>query len=196
MAFNLLACDDFSRFFKGLAILGGILALLLSERDPELFGSQSGTYAALILFSIVGTLFLASAEDLLMLFIGLELTSLPLFILAGFLKRSKLSGEGAVKFFLMGAFSSGIMVYGMSLLYGLCGSSRFSAIRDWFLDPANAPMRKNLTAPSPESLLRFRNPARMKRGREVSSRPMKSISRSSAEARKSVPTIEKRMRAA
>ena len=137
-AFGLLVSDDFSRFFKILAIAGGLLVLLVSEKDPELFGDQSGTFAALVLFSVVGTLFLASADDLLMLFVGMETTSMPLFVLSGFLRKEERSSEGAVKFLLMSAFSTGIMVYGMSLLYGLCGSTRFAALRDWFLAPANA----------------------------------------------------------
>ncbi len=130
-SFGMLVHDDFSMFFQALAIVSAIFVLLLSERDPELMGKNAGTYAALIVFSTLGVLFLSSAEDLLILFIGLELTTIPLFILAGFLRRDERSSEAAIKFFLIGAFSTGLMVFGMSYLYGIAGGTSFAALREW-----------------------------------------------------------------
>lgn len=136
--FGLLVLDPFALFFKFIALIAAMLILLLSEKDPDLFGANSGSYASLILFSTVGVMFLASAEDLLMLFIGLELTTVPLFVLAGFTRAVERSSEGAMKFFLVGAFSTGLMLFGISYLYGLTGSTHFVMIRQWFTSPAFA----------------------------------------------------------
>ncbi len=136
--FGLLVLDPFALFFKFVALVAAVLILLLSEKDSDLFGSQSGSYASLVLFSTVGVMFLASAEDLLMLFIGLELTTVPLFVLAGFTRSVERSSEGAMKFFLVGAFSTGLMLFGISYLYGLTGSTHFVMIRQWFTSPAFA----------------------------------------------------------
>ena len=137
-SFGMLAHDDFSMFFKALAILSAILILFLSEKDEVLMGKGCGTYAALIVLSTLGVLFLSSAEDLLILFVGLELTTVPLFILAGYLRRDPKSSESAVKFLLVGAFSTGLMVFGMSYLYGITGSTSFAGLRDWLAQAALA----------------------------------------------------------
>lgn len=136
--FGLLVLDPFSLYFKLLAIFSAVMVLLLSEKDGDLLGSQAGSYASLILFSTVGMMFLCSAEDLLMLFVGLELTTVPLFVLAGFTRNIERSSEGAIKFFLIGAFSTGLMLFGISYLYGICGSTHFVLIRQWFMSPGYA----------------------------------------------------------
>ena len=132
-AFNMFVSDGFSVFFKLVAIFGAMLVVLMSEKDDELMGKNAGTYSALIILSTVGVMLLASSEDLLMVFLGMELATVPLFILSGFLRNNMRSSEGAIKFFLVGAFSTGIMIYGISLLYGVCGSTRFSVLRDWLI---------------------------------------------------------------
>lgn len=132
-AFGMLVVDPFSTFFKILALIGCFLVLLISEKDHDLMGENAGAYVALLLLSTVGTMLLSSAEDLLILFISLELTTLPLFILAGFLRKDIRSSEGAIKFFLIGALSAGLMIYGMSYLYGICGSTHFSALHQCFM---------------------------------------------------------------
>ena len=131
-AFNMVAVDPFAIFFKILALCGCLATLLISENDDRLLGDQAGTYCALLIFSVVGTMFLSSAQDLLLFFIALELTTIPLFILTGFLRRDNASTEGALKFFLIGAFSAGLTLYGISYVYGLCGSTNFVDISDWF----------------------------------------------------------------
>src|SRR5437764_676612 len=83
LAFGMLISDRFSSFFKVIALAGAAVVLLLSEDDPALMGPNSGTFCSLILLSTTGVLFLAGARDLLILFVGLELTTVPLFILAG-----------------------------------------------------------------------------------------------------------------
>lgn len=137
-SFGMLAHDAFSMFFKALAILSAVLVLLLSEKDGVLMGKGAGTYAGLIVLSTLGVLFLSSAEDLLILFVGLELTTLPLFVLAGYLRRDAKSSESAVKFLLVGAFSTGLMVFGMSYLYGIVGSTSFAALHGWLAEASKA----------------------------------------------------------
>jgi len=129
--FGMVVSDVFSSFFKILAITSSILIFLLSEDDPELMGPHAGTYAGLIILSTVGIMFLSGTEDLLILFLGLELTTVPLFILAGFLRKEERSSESAIKFFLVGVFSTGLMIYGISFLYGLCGGTHFSDLQQW-----------------------------------------------------------------
>ncbi|OGR81297.1 MAG: hypothetical protein A3I11_00265 [Elusimicrobia bacterium RIFCSPLOWO2_02_FULL_39_32] len=131
ISFQMLAIDPFSSFFKTLTVLSCLLVVLISSKDLDLMGEQPGAYLSLLILSSVGTLFLSSVQDFFMLFVGLELTTIPLFILAGFAKKELKSSEGAIKFFLVGAFSTGIMLYGISLIYGLCGSTHFSAAQDY-----------------------------------------------------------------
>ncbi len=132
VAFGMLVQDPFSLFFKVLALFSAGFILLISREDKALMGDYAGTYVSLILFSVVGTMFLSSAKDLLMLFLGMELTTIPLFILAGFLRNDLRSSEGAIKFFLVGTLSTGLMLFGISYLYGLTGSTQFKEIYEWF----------------------------------------------------------------
>src|SRR5439155_12801970 len=101
---------------------------LISARYLEIEGSHYGEYYALVLFSAVGMMFLASGTDLIVLFIALELMALCEYVLTGFLRGNRRSNEAAVKFFLLGAFSSGLLLYGMSLLYGIGGSTKLAEI--------------------------------------------------------------------
>ncbi len=130
-SFGMVVHDDFSMYFQAVSVISAILVLLLSERDESLLGKSPGTYAALIVLSILGVFFLSSAEDLIILFVGLELTTIPLFILAGYLRRDEKSSESAIKFFLVGAFSTGLMIFGMSYLYGISGETSFLALKLW-----------------------------------------------------------------
>ena len=89
---------------------------------------MSGEYFALILLAAVGMMFLVSSEDILMIFISLELTSLSLYILTAFNKRSAESAEAALKYFLFGGMSAAFTLFGLSLLYGLSGSTNLAQI--------------------------------------------------------------------
>jgi NADH-quinone oxidoreductase subunit N len=91
-------------------------------------GEQRGEYYSLILFSVVGMMFLSSGIDLLTLFISLELMTIPIYILVGYFRRDKRSNEASMKYFLLGAFSSGVLLYGISLVYGLTGSTNLANI--------------------------------------------------------------------
>jgi len=102
--------------------------VLISVKYLEIEGAHYGEYYALLLFSAVGMMFLASGTDLIVLFVALEVMALCEYVLTGFLRGSRRSNEAAVKFFLLGAFSSGLLLYGMSLLYGIGGSTNLALI--------------------------------------------------------------------
>lgn len=120
--------DRFAVFFKLVIVVATGLVVLISAKYLEIEGAHYGEYYALLLFSAVGMMFLASGTDLIVLFIALELMALCEYVLTGFLRGNRRSNEAAVKFFLLGAFSSGLLVYGMSLLYGMGGSTKLTVI--------------------------------------------------------------------
>lgn len=137
--------DDLTLTLK-LVILGlTVPALLLSVdwvgpgSSPDGFTPHPAEYASLMLLGALGMMFLVSSENLLMIFVSLELTSLPLYILAGFSKREPASAEAALKYFLLGAVSAAFTLYGFSLLYGYSGSIHLreiaAAVRTQPLDP-------------------------------------------------------------
>jgi len=129
VAFNgLLRVDPFFVTFGFIFLAATAIVILMSVRYMEVEGEHDGTYYALILFATVGMMFIAGGTDLITLFIGLELMSLSFYLLAGYLRADRRSNEAAVKYFLLGAFSSGILVYGFSLLYGVSGSTRINEI--------------------------------------------------------------------
>ena len=128
--YDMVTVDSFSLFFNLLFLSSAALTITISYQYLEVEEEQRGEYYALILFATSGMMFMAGAIDLVSLFVGLELMSVSTYILVGFLRQQKRSNEAAMKYFLMGAFSTGIILYGMSLLYGLTGSTRLSVIAD------------------------------------------------------------------
>jgi NADH-quinone oxidoreductase subunit N len=122
------ALDTFAVFAKLIIVVATALVVLLSVKYLEIEGVHLGEYYALVLFSAVGMMFLASGTDLIVLFIALELMALCEYVLTGFLRGRRRSNEAAVKFFLLGAFSSGLLLYGMSLLYAIGGSTNLTVI--------------------------------------------------------------------
>ncbi len=122
--------DDFSIVLKALFLASGYLVLLMSVSYLESDQYYEGEYYFLLLASILGALVMSSARDLIVLFIGLELVSGPLFLLAGWRKGDEKSNEAALKFYLLGVLSAAILLYGMSFLYGLTGSVGFDGIRE------------------------------------------------------------------
>src|SRR5208283_3535578 len=99
------------------------LVILLSIRYLNIEKEQEGEYYALLLFSCIGMMFMASGIDLIVLFLGLETMALSFYVMVGFLRREKRSNEAAMKYLLLGAFSTGILTYGFSILYGVSGST-------------------------------------------------------------------------
>ena len=125
---GLIAVDRFALFFKVIFLLSAALTVLMSVRYLEVEGTRAGEYYFLILCATLGMMFMAGGTDLITLFIGLETMAISFYILTGFLKPSRRSNEAAVKYFLLGAFSLGILLYGMSLMYGLSGSTNLRTI--------------------------------------------------------------------
>jgi NADH-quinone oxidoreductase subunit N len=120
--------DGFAIYFFYLFLGGAAIAILMSVHYLEIEHEHHGEFYALILFSVVGMMCMASGFDIVLLFIGLELMAISTYVLVGFLRRDKRSNEAALKYLLLGAFSSGIFAYGLSLLYGLSGSTNLHAI--------------------------------------------------------------------
>jgi NADH-quinone oxidoreductase subunit N len=108
--------------FAALFLAATALVILLSIRYMDLEHEQEGEFYALILFACIGMMFMASGIDLIVLFLGLETMALSFYVLTGFLRKNKRSNEAAMKYILLGAFSSGILAYGFSILYGVGGA--------------------------------------------------------------------------
>ena len=118
--------DSFAVVAKTIIVLATAIVVLLSVKYLEIEEANLGEYYALLLFAAVGMMFMVSGTDLVVLFIALEVMALCEYVLTGFLRGSRRSNEAAVKFFLLGAFSSGLLLYGMSLLYAIGGSTKLS----------------------------------------------------------------------
>lgn len=126
--YKMVRMDGFAFLFKTIFLLAAALSIAISTRYLDIEGEQHGEYYALVLFATTGMMFLACGYDLIVLYISLELMALTFYVLVAFTKRKKRSNEAAMKYFLLGAFSSGILLYGMSLLYGIAGSTNLSDI--------------------------------------------------------------------
>ncbi|MCB1246115.1 MAG: NADH-quinone oxidoreductase subunit N [Acidimicrobiia bacterium] len=120
--------DEFALVLKGIFVVSAYLVLLLSHHYIESERFYEGEYYFLLLASILGSLVMASSRDLIVLFVGLELTTGPLFLLAGWRKGDAKSNEASLKYFILGVLSTAILLWGMSLLYGLTGEVTFSGI--------------------------------------------------------------------
>jgi len=126
--FGMVRIDGFALLFKAIFLVAAGLAIAISTRFLDIEGEQHGEYYALILLATVGMMFLGSGYDLISLYIALELMAVTFYVLVAFTKRQKRSNEAGMKYFLLGAFSSGILIYGMSLLYGVAGSTNLGEI--------------------------------------------------------------------
>jgi len=120
---NMLAVDGFGRYLKILVSIGAILVMWMSFNSNELKNRRVGEYYVLILVLVLGMYFLVSATHLLSIYISLEMVSIMSYLLSGYLKEEMRSNEASIKYVVFGAFSSGILLYGFSLLYGLTGSA-------------------------------------------------------------------------
>jgi NADH-quinone oxidoreductase subunit N len=121
---GMLAYTRFGLFFNSIAIASTLIYILLTGKDIEKLGFYTAEYFILIFFSLCGIAVLSSYNNLLMLFLGIEIMSIPLYILTGSDKRNLKSNEASLKYFLMGAFSTGLMLMGIALMYG--GTGTFS----------------------------------------------------------------------
>ncbi|MEC7491224.1 MAG: NADH-quinone oxidoreductase subunit NuoN [Pseudomonadota bacterium] len=131
--------DQFSRFMKWLVLLGSALAILMSVNYNEREDMQRPEFPILILFASLGMLLMVSANDLISLYVGLELQSLALYVIAAFRRDSIKSAEAGLKYFVLGALSSGMLLYGASMIYGFAGTTRFDALSRLFIGPDSDP---------------------------------------------------------
>jgi NADH-quinone oxidoreductase subunit N len=125
---QMVVADDFTLFFNGIFCLTTALVLLLSVGYVRRQGIETGEYYVLLLFAAIGMMLMASALDLLIVFLGLELMSLCLYVLSGSFRTRPTGNESSMKYFLLGAFSSGFFLYGVALLYGATGTTNLARI--------------------------------------------------------------------
>jgi len=120
--------DALSRYTKSLILIGTILTLIISSKSQKIDGFNRPEYPVLILFSVIGMLLMASSTNLISLYMALELQSLPLYVIAAINRDNLKSSEAGLKYFILGALSSGLLLFGMSLVYGAVGDTSFSSI--------------------------------------------------------------------
>jgi NADH-quinone oxidoreductase subunit N len=125
---RMVALDHFALFFNVVFCVAAALVLLLSPGYVRRQGIETGEYYVLVLFAALGMMLMAGALDLLIVFLGLELMSLSLYVLAGFFRTRATGNESAMKYFLLGAFASGFFVYGIALLYGATGTTNLEGL--------------------------------------------------------------------
>ncbi len=127
---GLLIMDGFATFFRVLVIAVGMLAICSSYRYLNREGANGGEFYALIVFSVVGQCVMAAANDLIMIFIGLEISSIASYVLAGYLRDDRRNNESALKYFLLGSFATAFLLYGIALIYGATGTTSLPAVRE------------------------------------------------------------------
>jgi NADH-quinone oxidoreductase subunit N len=134
---NLFVVDAFADFAKILLLLGAVLTLILATPFNAREGIPQFEYPILILFAVLGMMMMVSANDLISLYLGIELQSLSLYVLAAIRRDAVRSAEAGLKYFVLGALSSGILLYGMTLVYGFAGSTGFDNLAALFADQSH-----------------------------------------------------------
>ena len=120
--------DQYSLILKALFLLAGYVVVLLSQTELEEGGYYQGEYYVLLLASILGMVMMTSSRDLVSIFVALELLSIPAYMMAAWRKRDRKSNEAGVKYYLLGVFATGVLLFGMSYLYGTTGSTKLTEI--------------------------------------------------------------------
>jgi NADH-quinone oxidoreductase subunit N len=149
---NMLVVDGFGTFFRILVIGVGILTVLSSTQYLRREHAASAEYYALLLFSVTGQCVMATANELIMIFIGLEISSISTYVLAGYLRDDKRNNEAALKYFLLGSFATAFLLYGIAWIYGTAGSTSLVDIRTYLLTPGS---RSNVILASTSAALMF-----------------------------------------
>lgn len=136
---GMLVIDGMGTFFRTLVIVVGLLVVFSSSDYLRRENQESGEYYALVLFSIVGQCVMVTANELVMIFIGLEISSIASYILAGYLRDDARNNESALKYFLLGSFATAFLLYGVAWMYGATGSTNLTAIRGSLISGAAPP---------------------------------------------------------
>jgi len=123
---GMVRADSVGQVFRAVFLLGGVLVALMSMDFQAL--RQDGPYYGVLLFSLLGMCLMAVAENLVMLYVAMELTSISAYVLVGYLRETPLSAEAGLKYFLFGAFTSAVMLYGLSLLFGVAGGTGYEQV--------------------------------------------------------------------
>lgn len=123
--------DNFALFFKVIFLVSAALSILVSDQYMQREGCNHGELYPLILLATAGMMLMASGTDLMVIFLGLELLSVALYVLAGFNRDKLKSNEAGLKYFLLGAFSTGFLLYGMALTFGATGTTKIARIADY-----------------------------------------------------------------
>jgi NADH-quinone oxidoreductase subunit N len=126
---GMLIVDGFATFFRVLVMAVGILTVLASYRFLDVQDAETSEYHALLLFSIAGQGIMVAGNELIVIFIGLEISSIASYVMAGYLRDDKRANESALKYFLLGSFATAFFLYGVALIYGATGTVDLSAIR-------------------------------------------------------------------
>lgn len=120
--------DEYALILKALFLLVGYVVVLMSQNELEEGGYYQGEFYVLLLVSVLGMVMMASSRDLMSIFVALELLSIPAYMMAAWRKRDARSNEAGAKYYLLGVFASGVLLYGMSLLYGTTGTTKLTEI--------------------------------------------------------------------
>jgi NADH-quinone oxidoreductase subunit N len=126
--FGVIVADNFGLFITMTLVIVGVLTIMFSSQVVSRDGYPKGEYYTLVLFAIVGMMMMATANDLLVIFVALEILSLAVYVLTGIRRDSLRGTEAAFKYFLLGAFSSAFFLYGIAFTYGITGSTRLTAV--------------------------------------------------------------------
>ncbi len=125
---GMIVADGFALVLQGIFLIGAFIGILIAMEYLPRHGLERGEYYSLLLFATTGMMFMALARDLIVVFVSLELLSIPLYVLSGFARPRLMSEEAAMKYFLLGAFASGFMVYGIALTYGGTGTTSLAGV--------------------------------------------------------------------
>jgi len=145
-SFDVVSADNFGLFVTGILIVVGLLSLAISGPTIDRENLPRGEYYALMLFATAGMMLMATASDLLVIFLALEVLSLAVYVLTGIRRDSAQSTEAAFKYFLLGAFSSAFFLYGIAFTYGLTGSTRLDRIGSLMSAQSASPTAMQLLA--------------------------------------------------
>jgi len=129
---GMIQVGGFTNFFYLVFMVATGLTVLISRSYLQREEINFGEYYCMLLFAASGMMLIAAAQDLIIIFLGIELMSISLYVLAGFMRKRQKSNESALKYFLLGAFATGFLLYGIALLYGVSGSTRFVVIAENF----------------------------------------------------------------
>jgi len=141
---HMLTIDRYSVAFTGIVVLTTLLLIPFSQKYVREGQENLAEYYSLLLFSLVGAIMMVSYDNLLMLFVGIEILSVSMYVVAGSDKRNVRSNEAALKYFLMGSFATGILLFGIALVYGATGAFSLTEISSAVLQPTNATFRPML----------------------------------------------------